>query len=185
MNLVNRARDLLAVALRRSIRRGQTDRADRIRRAQDDLEPPKRIITWPGVAAARDQSRLGGFPDDPGGPNPGAGWCLKFVRLCYGIGPRELDAAAAWKHATKRHAGTPLSDIPRGYPVFWLGGANGHGHVAISAGDGMCWSSDIKRAGFMDRVPLSRIHAQWGLSYVGWTEDLNGQDVDAREVETR
>lgn len=182
MNPTKRARYWLARALARARRRGWTASAKRIRQAQDDLRPPVRI-TWPGVSAARDQSRLGGLPGDPGTPVPPpvTGWCLMLVRLCYGIAPRYPDAASAWVGAQKRHHQTSPTAIPRGYPVFWVGGSSKHGHVAISAGEGFCWSTDIKRPGRFDRVPIVEIHQRWGLQLVGWTEDLNGATVDARE----
>lgn len=178
MTLIDRAQQLLGQALKRARRNGWHRQARRIRKAQDDLRPPLRI-TWPGVAAARDQSRLGGIPGDPHAPNPGAGMCLMMVRLCYGIPPGTVDAATAWVRAAHRHPTANVHTIPRGYPVFWLGGTHGHGHVAVSAGDGFCWSTDLKRPGMFDRVPITQVHDQWGLQLVGWTEDLNGHAVEA------
>ena len=67
-------------------------------------------------------------------------------------------------------------------PVFWEGGSASHGHIAISAGNGFCWSTDIRRTGFMDRVPIDEIHAKWGLTLLGWTEDINGVTVPAEAV---
>lgn len=180
MNPMRKARHWLALALERAKRRGWQGQVHRIHQAQDDLRPPHRI-TWPGVAAARDQSRVGGLPGDPHAPTPGTGWCLMMVRLCYGIGPGAATAAQAWVQARERHATTSASRIPRGYPVFWLGGSTGAGHVAVSAGDGFCWSTDIKRPGRFDRVPIAQVHDQWGLQLVGWAEDLNGTTVEAHD----
>jgi cell wall-associated NlpC family hydrolase len=178
VNPMTKAKRWLELALHRAKRRGWQGQAGRIRQAQDDLRPPHRI-TWPGVAAARDQSRLGGVPGNPDAPNPGTGWCLMFVRLCYGIPPKYADATSAWVGAQHRHQVSDPQAIPRGYPVFWLGGSSGHGHVAVSAGDGHCWSTDVKRPGMMDRVPIAFIRDHWGLQLVGWAEDLNGVKVDA------
>lgn len=110
-------------------------------------------------------------------PTSQAGYCLREVRECYGVGPRANDAAEAWATADHRHLEHDPNVIPRGVPVFWLGGTEGHGHVAISTGDGRCWSTDINRTGYFDHVDIDDITSKWGLSLVGWTEDLNGVRV--------
>jgi hypothetical protein len=98
------------------------------------------------------------------------GICLIFTRTCFNVGPANPDATSGWKAAKFKHgtAGTP----PLGVPVWWTGGR--HGHVAISTGDGNCFSSDIKRKGKIDKVPISLITRRWGFLYRGWTEDING-----------
>lgn len=174
-NRVQRALDLLAVALRWSKKHNRHRRVRRIEAAQDDLTPAPRV-TYPGVAAARQQSEHG--------PQAPEGMCLQMVRSCYGIGPKEPDAISAWRDA-KKHRTTNPNAIPRGYPVFWSGGSQGHGHIAISAGDGLCWSTDIRRPGFFDRVPITEIHDRWGLTLLGWTSNLNGQPVRAVDREPR
>ena len=105
--------------------------------------------------------------------NPSRNWtgiCLIFVRNCFNVGPVNPDAHAGYRAAKFKHgtAGTP----PLGVPVWWTGGQ--HGHVAISTGDGNCFSSDIKRKGKIDKVPISLITRRWGMLYRGWTEDING-----------
>jgi hypothetical protein len=107
----------------------------------------------------------------------GAGLCLQRVRLCYGVGSKYPDASTAWLSATQKHPETLAARIPRGAPVFWIGGSAGHGHIAIATGDGECWSTDILRNGRWDKVPIDLIHSRWGLALVGWTEDLNGVRV--------
>lgn len=123
------------------------------------------------IRIARDRSRSAT-------PTSAPGYCLREVRECYGVGPQALDAAGAWSAAKHKHHETNPDRIPRGAPVFWTGGANGHGHVAIATGyDGMCWSTDIRRPGWFDHVPIEEIQDKWGLTLVGWTEDLNGERV--------
>jgi hypothetical protein len=101
-----------------------------------------------------------------------AGWCLMFVRICLGIAKHYNDAADAWAGAKAKHTtGVP----PVGVPVFWAIGA--HGHVALSAGGGYVWSTDIRRRGRVDRVPISEVTSRWGARYLGWTGDLNGAAV--------
>ena len=68
--------------------------------------------------------------------------------------------------------------------MWWIGGSSGHGHVALSAGNGMCWSGDIRRGGYFDLVPIAEIGRRWGLQFVGWTRDINGVTVLPRPAPT-
>jgi hypothetical protein len=123
------------------------------------------------IKVARDRSRSSA-------PTSAPGMCLREVRECYGVGPLALDAAGAWAAAEHKHRERDLEKFPRGVPVFWTGGSHGHGHVAIATGyDAMCWSTDIRRPGYFDHVPIEEISDKWGLKLVGWTEDLNGVQV--------
>lgn len=104
------------------------------------------------------------------------GMCKKFVRETYDVASDGTpDAIGAWNRAKHRHAQTDPMRIPRGVPVFWRGGR--HGHVALSAGDGFCWSTDIERRGYPDRVDIRLIAQQWGMELLGWTEDIDGVRV--------
>lgn len=131
------------------------------------------------------------------GPDNGAGQCRLQCRLALGTasvgdfdGDTRADAEDAWKAAKHKHPGDRRP--PRGYPVFWLGGSHDDGHEAISAGvpgsrlgnilrrlfgretETWVWSTDIRRPGFFDMVPLAYIEQQWGLPYAGWAEDDDG-----------
>lgn len=108
-----------------------------------------------------------------------SGMCLKFTRTCLGVGALHASAFEAWRAAggalgANTHT---LLAAPAGVPVFWSGGPHGYGHVAIADGQGYVWSSDILRAGKVDRVAISKIHDKWGLKYLGWSETLNGVRV--------
>ena len=110
------------------------------------------------------------FP--PGKPS-WKGYCLVFARSCFGVAARygcaeEAYFAADFKHGTRE---TP----PPGVPVWWTNG--GYGHVAVSAGRGYCFSTDFRRSGLVDKVPITAITRGWGQQYRGWTEDINGVDV--------
>jgi hypothetical protein len=65
--------------------------------------------------------------------------------------------------------------------VFWEGGSHGAGHIAITAGRFLritwCRSSDIKRLGWFNRVPIALISRKWGLTLLGTTKDLNGDPI--------
>ncbi len=50
-------------------------------------------------------------------------------------------------------------------------------HVAISAGNGWCWSTDILRPGRWDRVRIDDLAKRWNMKYLGWSETLNGVRV--------
>lgn len=113
------------------------------------------------------------------------GWCLVFARSCYGVAARYPSAAAAWRAAEHKHPTTDPRTIPRGAPVWWLGGSGGFGHVAISTGDGWCWSTDLRRRGQVDKVPIDDVARLWGLQLVGWSEDLNGVRVYTPAVNNR
>jgi hypothetical protein len=76
------------------------------------------------------------------------GICLVFTRTCLGVPARYASAIIAWTRVTpsNRHGGT---NPPQGVPVFWDVGV--HGHVALSAGGGYRWSTDILRKGRWQR----------------------------------
>jgi hypothetical protein len=189
-NRVKRALALLGAAFRWATAHNRPVRAKRVRKGRRRLRslfpvgfpttPPTKppvvpptppVLHYPAIIAARTQSQ--------NGPQFGEGECLMRVHDCYGIGALFPSAAAGWTGARMKHPTADPAVIPRGYPVWWTGGSHGFGHVAIAAGNGMCWSSDIRRIGFFDLVPIDEIHAKWGLTLVGWTEDLNGQTVVA------
>lgn len=113
------------------------------------------------------------------GPRFGTGECLRQVRTAYGV-PSDgtPDAATAWLRAKAKHAApADLATIPRGAVLFWTGGTHGFGHVAIAAGHGMMWSTDIRRPGYFDLVPIADVARLWRLTFVGWAEDVDGAHV--------
>lgn len=112
-------------------------------------------------------------PIPPAGPEDWFRDCLVFVRFCFNVGPRDGSAEIGFNQTEFRHGtdGTP----PLGVPVWWTNG--GSGHVALSTGDGSCYSTDILRHGKVDKVAISFITRQWGANYRGWTEDVNGVRV--------
>lgn len=125
--------------------------------------------TEAAIAVAREQSQ--------NGPQYGVGECLMRVRGCYAVAAKYPDAATAWRNTKKPHPVPADANIPRGVPIWWTGGSKGFGHVAIATGDGQCWSTDIRRPGMFDKVPISEIHAEWGMPFEGWSEDINDVTV--------
>jgi hypothetical protein len=124
---------------------------------------PKLALSW-----ARDQIAT-----------PSKDWtrlCLQFVRMSYGLPALYPDAGTAWDQAKLRHETQDAGSIPAGVPVFWELGSVAD-HVAISAGAGLCVSTDARRKGKPDLVAIDSITREWGGRLLGWTEDLNGHTV--------
>lgn len=112
------------------------------------------------------------------GPAFGKNECQMRVRLAYRVPSDGTPTAAAdWHNSKRKHATANPYAVPRGGVLAWTGGSTGAGHRAIATGDGRCWSTDIRRIGHFDLVPISEIHARWGLTFVGWTEDIDGVTV--------
>lgn len=104
----------------------------------------------------------------------GNGLCLQYTREMLGVPAKYASAIIAWTHVAKadRHGG---AEPPPGVPVFWRVGR--WGHVALSAGGGYVWSTDILRKGKVDKVRISYLSRKWGADYLGWGETLNGKRV--------
>lgn len=180
---LQRVRSLLWKMLHQQRAAGHKQAAHNIKAAIDAIQDkpdvkPTRIL-YPGVRAAREQSQNGGLPGNPSAsfPTPPGGWCLMAVRLCYNIAAKARRAIDAWHAAEhKHHTSDPMAP-KRGYPVFFA-----PNHVAIAAGGGAVWSTDVDRLDRFDKVSIRDLERMWGLTMLGWTEDLNGEPVPA-EVE--
>lgn len=105
------------------------------------------------------------------------GMCLQFVRKQYGIPAGAPDAATAWALAKVRHH--DARNPPPGVCAFYLGGSAGHGHVAITDERTGIVGTDAPTRGSIGTVPLDWPERNWGMRYVGWTEDLNGVALTA------
>lgn len=99
--------------------------------------------------------------------------CLIFVHDCFNVGAYYPSASRAWYGAAHKHPTTDGNKVPRGVPYFWTGGSQGFGHIVISAGGGLCWSTDINVRGGVSLVRINDITRRWGQNPAGWTEDLN------------
>src|SRR5580765_8533973 len=78
--------------------------------------------------------------------------CGQFCAAMYGYGASGYASALVqWQQAPDgvRHPGA--TDAPPGALVFWGGGSQGHGHVAIADGLGSCFSIDISGPGTVSR----------------------------------
>lgn len=112
---------------------------------------------------------------DKHGPNQ----CLRNVREAFGLNANghEPTAWAAWNAEGGNSGPNTHTHIPApaNVPIFFKHGVDGH--VVISAGDGMCWSTDFNGQWVMDGkfhlVTVASLIAH-GMIYAGWTETLEG-----------
>ena len=116
------------------------------------------------------------------------GMCAKWTRERYGLPALgdfdrdgDADAVDMWKACALKHAGD--RNPPAGVPVFWSGGSRGHGHAAISLGDGFIRTIDRPTSGKVGTVPLGEIERAWGLKYLGWTADLYGHEIPDHDAQ--
>jgi hypothetical protein len=84
----------------------------------------------------------------------------------------DADAVDGYKATKHKHIDR---NPPAGVPVFWSGGSHGYGHAAVSLGGGKIRSTDAGGRGKVATVDLGWVERNWGLHYLGWTEDLNGE----------
>jgi hypothetical protein len=118
-----------------------------------------------------------------------AGWCQKWVVIevfaSGGVGDfdgdRAADAEDGWKAAKKKVAVTSANaaSIPAGYPLYFVGGRNDHGHAAVSAGNGQMYSTDLNagkpRYGRIGKTSIKTAEQAWGVKLVGYViTDGNG-----------
>lgn len=118
------------------------------------------------------------------------GMCAKWTRERYGLPALgdfdrdgDADAVDMWQACVLKNAGD--RNPPAGVPVFWSGGSKGHGHAAISLGDGFVRTIDRPEFGIVGTVPLGEIEQAWGLHYLGWTIDLYGHEIPDPEGDLR
>lgn len=100
------------------------------------------------------------------------GMCLKIVRTWWEVPSSASDAQGAWDAAKDKHPGD--KEPPLGAPIFWKGGSSGHGHIAIYVGGPELRSTDCTATGKVSDAHGSWVKQTWGLTYLGWTGDLNG-----------
>ena len=110
---------------------------------------------------------------------PSKNWnnlCLQFVRTCFGVAAKHPNAKKAWEATTKKHKTTNASSIPAGVPV-WFKTGTVNWHVAISTGNGNCYSTDVGGRGKVGLITINGLCKAWGITLLGWSEDINGVTV--------
>lgn len=114
------------------------------------------------------------------------GWCQKWVVTevfaSGGVGDwdgdRAADAEDGWKAAKKKVATPDPAKVPAGLPIYFIGGSRDNGHAAVSAGNGMMYSTDRPNVGRVGHVPIKSVEKPWGVKFVGYvTTDGNGHNL--------
>lgn len=100
------------------------------------------------------------------------GYCLRYVRTWLEIPSLHGTAFEAWQAAEGKHPND--KHPPRGAPLFWKSSpqGSGAGHIALCKGDTM--RTTDKPTGTVANDDGSWPRVQWGQSYLGWAESLNG-----------
>jgi len=105
-------------------------------------------------------------PDDGLG-----GMCAHIVACNYGYLTCGFDdAISMWRGIPdkyRRHGIAKMRTAPAGALLFWEGGSDLHGHVAISDGTGNVLSTDLPDPGFMGRVRVDDVFP--AQEPKGWT----------------
>lgn len=155
-------------------------------RAQDDGSQDQLDVAGKARGVVDDrvrtkhQARLFAFAAVRSGRRDWPGLCLQFVRTCFGVDPLYPDAITAWR---ERAGGFSINveahQVPNAKPVYF--GGSEHGHVAFSIGDGRCISTDIDpdEPGAANVCRIDAICSAWGMTLLGWADDINGEDVPA------
>lgn len=97
----------------------------------------------------------------------------------------DADAVDGWKSEPTAHRHTDRKP-PRGTPCAWSGGTRGNGHRAISLGPDKAGvhhirSTDAGGPGRVATVPLDWPERTWGLSWLGWSDTIDGQLIPMPE----
>lgn len=110
---------------------------------------------------------------------PGA--CQLWTRTIIGVpsvgdfdGDGSADAEDGWKSEPFRYRHPGDRNPPGGYPASWAGGSHDNGHRAVTLPGGMIRCTDAGGLGIVKTVPLSWVEDNWGLTYLGWSESMDG-----------
>lgn len=134
-----------------------------------DINPMPRHPLWTPrqmVANAEAQTHRTGCPHH----STLEGLCLHWSACTYGFYASNIyDAISFFRlmpSAYKSHS----RDAPKGALAVWSGGSRGHGHVAPVVDDSprLIASTDIRRVGKVDVVPIGEIESRWGQRWEGW-----------------
>jgi len=100
-----------------------------------------------------------------------------FARQCVGAAAWAPSAREAFNATPAAHRHTSTNP-PAGAIVYYGPVDHGTGHAVLSAGNGLVWSTDIKRQGKVDLVPIDWPVTRWGLAYRGWIDSTPSGPLD-------
>lgn len=146
--------------------------------AQQDDVPAQGALSMPADSPRNGEQAIAfALDESKKRTNVGIGQCLKTVRGYYGVAAKYGTAALSWQHAAHKRRVASGVDVPRGVPVYWTGGSEGAGHVAISLGGGLCLSTDWLEPGRIDVAEIDNITTKWGLNFQGYAWEVNDVEV--------
>lgn len=108
-------------------------------------------------------------------------WCLAVAQRTFNVAPFAASAQIAWNWNNTKHQDRNLPDGCF-VPIWWTGGAQGYGHVAIAKRTGnriQIWSSPYRHKPFFDyfegelNATIDTVSRIYGVNYAGWTETMN------------
>lgn len=139
--------------------------------AQKDASGPASTQGGNTVAAAIQRSR--GFA-----ASGRANWknlCQRHVANAYGLPRGHYNSASiAWRSIPKDFKYPGDRSFPAGALVYWTGGSSGHGHVALSLGNGTMTTNDS--SGRIVIWSNSKMFQYYGkLQFVGWAQPYFGR----------
>jgi hypothetical protein len=104
--------------------------------------------------------------------------CQKAVRTALGAGPGAASAKRAWLDSDRedRRAYREDKPPPFGVPVYFKMNTP-YWHVALSAGRGKVWTTDVVRRGRVDKVSIAYIERRWNARCIGWLTTINGRRI--------
>jgi hypothetical protein len=119
------------------------------------------------------------------------GRCLQFVNWAFGEPTSRMtsngrgstadgnwqDAKEGWYGSLHQHPGDG-TDAPAGVPIYWETGPSGNpaGHIALSDGDGWCYTTDYAGPRSVSRQRVAYLNSLRGRA-LGWTEDFGGNPI--------
>ena len=104
------------------------------------------------------------------------GMCQKFVRdACWRVPSLYGSAIDAWNGSTQKHPGD--RNAPEGAPMYYKGGAYGHAVLNQKTDSKRIRTTDAPSAGQVSDQDVSWPEDHWGYTYLGWTGDINGVDL--------
>lgn len=108
-------------------------------------------------------------------------WCLAVAQRTFNVAPFAASAQIAWNWNNTKHTDRNLPDGCF-VPIWWTGGAQGYGHVAIAKRTGnriQIWTSPYRHKPYFDyfegelNATIDNVSRIYGVSYAGWTETMN------------